>query len=61
MIKADYVAPNLAGRAQKLAELIVRECAAVCDDGNGEASSLSENIWKNHCRDLILKHFGLEK
>ena len=32
MKQADYPAPELALRAQKLAELIVRECVAVADD-----------------------------
>lgn len=31
MIEAGYAAPELATRGQKLAELIVRECAGLCD------------------------------
>ena len=46
MKQADYPAPELALRAQKLAELIVRECAEIC---------LEANDHKN-----ILQHFGIE-
>jgi hypothetical protein len=30
MLEAGYAAPEIAGRANKLAELIVRECLAEC-------------------------------
>ena len=30
MVQADYPAPEIALRAQKLAELVVRDCANVC-------------------------------
>lgn len=30
MLEAGYAAPEIAGRAQRLAELIVRDCAQVC-------------------------------
>ena len=45
---------------EKFAELIVRECARVIDRGDGEMSSQAETIWCNVCRDVILKHFGVE-
>lgn len=48
------------GHIEKFAELIVKECANLCDDGAGQMSSLSENIWKNHCRNLIKDHFGID-
>jgi hypothetical protein len=32
MIQADYPAPEIALRAHKLAELIVRECASMTDN-----------------------------
>jgi len=60
MVQADYPAPEIALRAQKLAELIVRECARVIDRGNGELSTIAETAWCNGCRDDILKHFGVE-
>jgi hypothetical protein len=37
MLEAGYAAPELAGRANKLAELIVKECAGIyskIDNGN---------------------------
>ena len=46
MLASGYAAPELAGRAQQLAELIVRECAEIC---------LEANDHKN-----ILRHFGVE-
>jgi hypothetical protein len=32
MVQADYPAPEIALRAQKLAELIVRECISIVDE-----------------------------
>lgn len=50
MIQADYAAPEIALRAQRLAELIVRECAWVADTAEPYQT-----------RDLILEHFGVEE
>jgi len=49
MLEAGYAAPELAGRANKLAQLIVQECAEVADKAEPYQTS-----------DLILKHFGVE-
>ena len=49
MIQSDYAAPEIALRAQKLAELIVRECAEIAD----KAEPYKAN-------DLIKEHFGVE-
>ena len=49
MIQSDYAAPEIALRAQKLAELIVRECAEIAD----KAEPYKVN-------DLIKQHFGVE-
>ena len=52
MKQADYPAPELALRAHKLAELIIRECAdigALYADGNYEVYN------------QIMAHFGLEE
>jgi hypothetical protein len=56
MLEAGYAAPELAGRAQQLAELIVRECAGRVDnilrerkDGGGTMG------------DDIREHFGIEQ
>ena len=50
MVQADYPAPEIALRAQKLAELIVRECAEIAD----KAEPYKAN-------DLIKEHFGVEE
>jgi hypothetical protein len=47
MLEAGYAAPELAGRANKLAELIVRECINACGSDFGT--------------ELIKKHFGVER
>ena len=47
MAQADYPAPELALRAQKLAELIVRECICQCDDENSQK--------------YIMAHFGMKE
>ena len=51
MLEAGYAAPELAGRANKFAELIVRECAVVgmvMTDDHFDVGSL-------------YKHFGIEE
>ena len=50
MRQADYPAPEMAPRAQKLAELIVRECANVAADQ--DALDIYEEI---------REHFGVEE
>ena len=53
MHQADYPAPEIALRAQKLAELIVRECAKIADIAD-----------ENKCEWIggnILTHFGVEE
>jgi hypothetical protein len=42
----------------ELAEIIAKECASVCD-ADGDLCSMAEEVWRNHCRDAILKHFDL--
>jgi hypothetical protein len=53
MLEAGYAAPELAGRANRLAELIVNECAGlvghvIMEDGTRRS-------------DFIRKHFGVEE
>ena len=50
MIQSDYAAPEIALRAQKLAELIVRKCAEIAD----KAEPYKAN-------DLIKQHFGVKE
>lgn len=52
MIQADYAAPEIALRAQRLAELIVRECANIADEYDGVGSTIVGRIEK---------HFGVEE
>jgi len=56
MLEAGYAAPEMAGRANKLAELLIRECAGRVDnilrerkDGGGTMG------------DEIREHFGIEQ
>lgn len=50
MLEAGYAAPELAGRANKLAELIIRECAKIVFEKTGPKSALN-----------VLEHFGVEE
>lgn len=53
MHEADYPAPEIALRAQRLAELIVRECANQVDWILAEGGKTQG--------DLIKQHFGVEE
>jgi hypothetical protein len=57
MLEAGYAAPELAGRANKLAELIVRECAKVLEIKGAETGQ--EPYY--YGASLIEEHFGVEK
>jgi hypothetical protein len=57
MVQADYPAPELALRAQKLAELIVKECADVLLKWKGEPFPFDEDL----AASLIKEHFGVEE
>ena len=45
---------------EKFAELIIHECVAAIDTGNGEASSLAEHACSRRFQKDIMKHFGVE-
>ena len=47
MLEAGYAAPEIAGRAQKFAQLIVRECADFADKGT-----------RGGIGELMKKHLG---
>ena len=51
MLEAGYAAPEMAGRANKLAELIVRECADI--------ATINSHQWHSAGR-FVLTHFGVE-
>ncbi len=53
MVEAGYAAPELAGRANKLAELILRECAELCYERKLTPSAFTG--------DDLLEHFGVEE
>jgi len=51
MLEAGYVYPEGAGRAHKLAELIIQECLNICEDmGNNGKDG-------HYCADKIAKIF----
>ena len=58
MLEAGYAAPELAGRAQKLAELIVQEAIVVC---NSRVGNSDYNTGRMHCASDIKEHFGVKK
>lgn len=55
MLEADYAAPEIAKRAHKLAELIVKECANI-------VNSLEQHEGPGDCAtvEYIKEHFGVE-
>ena len=57
MLEAGYAAPELAGRAQVFAELIVRECAKFLEENSGYDAA--NNAWHPEPEEL-LEHFGVE-
>ena len=63
MKQADYPAPELALRAQKLAELIVRECSRVIMNGGYRNPALGEKhpLTPPEIATMIREHFGVEE
>ena len=55
MLEAGYAAPELAGRANKLAELIVRECAKSADEWYQNHNEIHWDPAQH-----IRNHFGVE-
>jgi len=61
MKQADYPAPELAPRAQKLAELIVQECVQVCINMGNEYEIKSAGQYQAEMFAFaIKKHFGVK-
>jgi hypothetical protein len=58
MLEAGYAAPELAGRANKLAELIVRECCDVLQTETIRHDGYGYNQGFLHKK--IKEHFGVE-
>lgn len=59
MKQADYPAPEIALRAQKLAELVVRECAEIVRKRNYESIRNDEHYNINSSE--LLEHFGVKE
>lgn len=63
MLEAGYAAPEIAGRAQKLAELIVKECLEACSRANEIRHFVpptQEQVVLS-CMREIETHFGVEE
>jgi hypothetical protein len=66
--RAGYKHPDAVGRCEdyayfdheKFAELIVRECVAICQDIDGE-DSLDGRCARQDCSVEIREHFGVEE
>jgi hypothetical protein len=58
MLEAGYAAPEIAGRANKLAELIVKKCMDVAKYHTPDTEEC-EYTWLIH--DKIKEHFGVEE
>jgi hypothetical protein len=55
MLEAGYAAPELAGRANLLAELIVKECADLFNRTH------TDEQYQRRIDKTIRKHFGIEE
>jgi hypothetical protein len=63
MVQADYPAPELALRAQKLAELIVQECVSTVEGmspGYQDYRNQIEDAFRRDCVIEIKHKFGVE-
>lgn len=63
MLEAGYAAPELAERANKLVELIVRECVEQCNVnfvGTVGSHPSAHNRGVKKCIDNIKQHFGVD-
>jgi len=61
MLEAGYAAPEIAGRANKFAELIVRECMQVCINMGNEYEIKSAGQYQAEMFAFaIKKHFGVK-
>ncbi len=57
MIEAGYAAPELAGRANKLAELIVQECVRYFNEDYVRDFDV---LWREDLSKGMKEHFGVE-
>ena len=62
MKEAGYAAPELAGRAQRLTELIINECAKRLDELEDAVFVYKLGSDTGYSKaELIKKHFGVEE
>ena len=64
MLEAGYAAPELASRANKFAELIVRECSRVIVNGgywSGGPIGPKRQCTPPEIAQMIKEHFGVEE
>ena len=64
MLEACYAAPELASRANKFAELIVRECSRVIVNGgywSGGPIGPKRQCTPPEIAQMIKEHFGVEE
>ena len=62
MVQADYPAPEIALRAQKLAQLIVRECMQACINMGNDYEIKSAGQYQAELFAFAIKqHFGVEE
>ena len=67
MLEAGYAAPELAGRANKFAELIVKECMDIASEVRGDEPATDTHYVIGYDRacekmiDGIKEHFGVEE
>lgn len=62
MLEAGYAAPELAGRAHKLTDLVVRECMMICGavQGAGEVRNMPEfSSGAGRCKEIIKQDLGV--
>ena len=61
MLEAGYASPEMAGRAQKLAELIVQHCIDVCEEMAAQCGGMpGDGALARDCAHWIRKDFGVE-
>ena len=62
MLEAGFAAPEIAGRGQRLAKLIVQHCIDVCEEMAAQAGGLpGDGALARDCAHWIRKDFGVDE
>lgn len=61
MLEAGYAAPELAGRANKLVDLVLTDVIDILAGYRGKVTWLNEEVCHNHPILEIQKQFGVKK